>query len=126
MKRRVLLIEDNEDCRTALRDLLEVLGHVVEDAQGGTDGLRKADDFAPEVVVLDLGLPDVDGYELTRSLRARQDPPMLIAFTGNAGSEAKQRAREAGIDLFLVKPNGLTELLDTISGSREPLRKPAS
>jgi CheY-like chemotaxis protein len=128
VNRRVLLIEDHEDCRTAMGELLETLGHVVQSAATGAEGVRKGGEFHPDVVVLDLGLPDMDGYELTRALRRQSASSLLIAFTGTASPADERRATAAGIDVFLVKPNGLTELIDTIAASAgEPARrKPAS
>lgn len=105
-RRRVLLVEDNEDARDALRDLLEVWGHQVEIAVDGEEGEAKARRLRPEIALIDVGLPKVDGYELARRLRASAEVKnaYLVALTGYGGPEQKSRALQAGFDLHVVKP----------------------
>ncbi|HET9599218.1 MAG TPA: MASE1 domain-containing protein [Anaeromyxobacteraceae bacterium] len=113
--RRVLVIEDNVDGAEMLRESLELALHEVAVAHSGEEGLAKARVFRPEVVVCDVGLPGLDGYEVARRIRA--DPalsPALIAVTGYALPEDRARAREAGFDLHLAKPFDLAVLEDLV------------
>ena len=103
--RSVLIIEDNADARQSLRILLESLGHQVLEAADGVAGLALARAEQPEVVLIDLGLPELDGFEVARSLRAGgSDRMVLIAVTGYGQAEDRRRSREAGFDAHLVKP----------------------
>jgi PAS domain S-box-containing protein len=104
--RCVLVIEDNDDARESLRLLLESLGHQVLEAANGSQGLALALDRKPEVVLIDLGLPGLDGYEVARALRAGlgDATTTLIAVTGYGQTEDRQRSRAAGFDAHLVKP----------------------
>ncbi|HEX6861349.1 MAG TPA: response regulator, partial [Thermoanaerobaculia bacterium] len=89
-----------------LRDFLELSGHEVETANSGTDGLQAAREFHPEVVLCDLGLPGMDGYQVAAALR--RDPETasakLIAVTGYGREEDRRKSKEAGFDLHLTKP----------------------
>jgi CheY-like chemotaxis protein len=103
----VLVIEDNDDARRTLRLLLELKGHIVRDAPDGPSGLLAAREFGPEVALIDIGMPGMDGYEVARVLRERQDGPLrLIAVSGYGLPEHRRRGAEAGFDLHLVKPVG--------------------
>ncbi|HYH46505.1 MAG TPA: ATP-binding protein [Thermoanaerobaculia bacterium] len=109
---RILLVEDNVDAAEMLGELLELSGHQVETAHSGPAGLEAARRFLPEVVLCDIGLPGMDGYEVCRQLRA--DPVTrgahLVALTGYGGESDRMQAREAGFDLHLVKPVGPDQL----------------
>ncbi|MCO5171049.1 MAG: ATP-binding protein [Planctomycetes bacterium] len=109
---RVLVIEDNVDAASTLRDLLELEGHAVEVAHTGAEGLAAAASRPPDLVLCDLGLPDMSGHDVARSLRA--DPSLqglqLVALTGYARPEDRQRAAEAGFDEHLSKPPPLEAL----------------
>jgi signal transduction histidine kinase len=104
--RRVLVVEDNADAALTMRDFLELSGHEVQLAASGTDGVQAARDFHPEVVLCDIGLPGMDGFEVAAALR--RDPTTssakLIAVTGYGGAEDRRRSKEAGFDLHLTKP----------------------
>jgi signal transduction histidine kinase/ActR/RegA family two-component response regulator len=104
--RRILVVEDNPDAAATLRDFLELSGHEVELACSGTDGVSAARRFHPEVVLCDLGLPGMTGFEVAAQLR--RDPEtasaQLIAVTGYGRDEDRRRSREAGFDLHLTKP----------------------
>jgi signal transduction histidine kinase/CheY-like chemotaxis protein len=106
--RRVLLVEDNADVRESLRTLLEHAGHVVYEAEDGQAGVDAALRLKPDVVLIDIGLPRLDGYQVARQLRARREvlggDVRLIAVTGYGQAEDRRRAREAGFDEHLVKP----------------------
>jgi PAS domain S-box-containing protein len=104
--RRLLLVDDNVDAAASQAALLRVLGHEVEVAYDGESALEKARAFRPEVVLLDLGMPGMDGYEVARRLRASEAGShlKLIAQTGWAQEEDRRRTREAGFDAHLAKP----------------------
>ncbi len=110
--RRVLVIEDNADAADMLAATLELGGAVAEVARTGRQGVEKARAFKPEVVLCDIGLPDMDGYEVARTLRA--DPALghvkLVALSGYAGAEDVARARESGFDTHLAKPASMEAL----------------
>ncbi len=109
--RRILLVEDNRDGRESMRVVLELLGHEVATAADGPDGLEKALALAPEVGLLDIGLPGMDGYQMARQLRKAFGRKIyLIAHTGYGQPEDRRRAYEAGFDAHLVKPADLNEL----------------
>ena len=102
---RVLLIEDNGDARDALRALLELDGYEVHAAADGIQGLDLARTKAPEVALVDIGLPGFDGYEVARRMRALPaPPPVMIALTGYSEPEDRERAKDAGFAAHLVKP----------------------
>jgi CheY-like chemotaxis protein len=124
---RILLIEDHEDARQMMRIGLEHEGHTVFDAPDGPAGLRLVGDIAPDVIVVDLGLPGLDGYEVGRRLRDRTDvgAPLLIALSGYGQPEARQRAREAGFDAHLTKPVAPGELSAFIAARLHALSTPA-
>ncbi len=110
--RRVLVIEDNDDAADTLREVLELGEHVVEVAYSGRDGIEKARAFHPDVVLCDIGLPEMDGYEVARTMRA--DPELgrvaLVALSGYAQPEDVATAREAGFDAHLAKPPSIETL----------------
>jgi signal transduction histidine kinase len=102
--RRVLLVDDNIDAVELICHGLERRGHKVAQAHDGISAIGVADDFAPEVAFLDIGLPGCDGYEVARQLRARMPACRLIAVTGYGRPEDAARALDAGFDMHLVKP----------------------
>jgi signal transduction histidine kinase/CheY-like chemotaxis protein len=103
--RDILLVEDNEDARVMLRAALELEGHTVRDAADGASALSLALEAPPEVAVIDIGLPDMNGYELAQRLRqSLQQNVRLIALTGYGQPEDKARALAAGFDVHLTKP----------------------
>jgi CheY-like chemotaxis protein len=110
---RVLLIEDNEDGREMMAMMLESQRYQVTTAIDGDDGLRKAAAAPPDIALVDIGLPGIDGYEVARRLRA--DPAMrgvrLIALTGYGQDSDQQRALAAGFDAHLVKPVEFASLM---------------
>jgi len=104
--RRILIVEDNDDARESLRLLLESLGHRVLEAGDGQRGLALALHHQPEVVLIDLGLPELDGYEVARALRSSPicKTAALIAVTGYGQADDRRRSKDAGFDAHLVKP----------------------
>src|SRR5262249_14425073 len=122
---RILMIEDNRDAREMLRVLLELGGHHVDEARDGRTGIRMASASAPEVVLIDLGLPDLDGYEVARSIRKRLGSQVrLIALTGYSDPEARRRAVEAGVDHPLVKPGAPEPLTRALQLPPFPAARP--
>jgi CheY-like chemotaxis protein len=117
-RRRILVIEDNPDTAITLRDVLELEGHEVHIAADGLDGVAAALRLRPEVVVCDIGLPGIDGYEVARRLqRSGVAPATLIALTGYASPGDLHRAAAAGFQHHLGKPADLDQLSRLISGA---------
>jgi two-component system CheB/CheR fusion protein len=110
-RRRVLLVDDNRDAADSLALLLQASGHEVRTAHDGLAGLEAARAARPEVVLLDIGLPRMDGYEVARRLRAQLGHDVvLVALTGYGQADDRRRAREAGFNIHLVKPVDLDAL----------------
>lgn len=110
--RRVLVVEDNPDGLETLMALLAMLGHEVEGAADGAEAIERAASFQPDVVLLDLGLPVMDGFEVARRLRqdARTAGVVIAALTGWGSEGDRQRTAEAGFDAHLTKPIELPAL----------------
>jgi CheY-like chemotaxis protein len=110
-RRRVLLIEDNPDGRESLRMLLSYLGHQVDVAADGEEGVQKALALLPDLALVDIGLPGMNGYEAARRIRAALGRNIvLIAYTAYDSEETERQVAEAGFDAHLVKPIELSEL----------------
>jgi PAS domain S-box-containing protein len=101
---RLLVVDDSKDTVDSLAMLLRQNGHVVSTAGSGPAGLEAALSEALDVVLLDLGLPGIDGYEVARRIREQTDKPLLIAMTGYGQAEDRERSREVGFAYHLVKP----------------------
>jgi signal transduction histidine kinase/CheY-like chemotaxis protein len=120
--RRILLVEDNRDVREGLKSLLEEEGHEVWAAGDGVEGVELALIHPPDVALVDIGLPKLDGYAVARSLREALGPHvLLIALTGYGLPEDRRRALESGFDAHLIKPVTLNVILDLLEDDR---RKP--
>ena len=108
----MLVVDDYVDATRALERLLAVMGHEVIIAHDGKSGIELAERVRPDVILLDIGLPEMDGYSVARHLRSL--PSMaatrIIALTGYGAERARQTVREAGFDLHLVKPVDADEL----------------
>ena len=107
---RILLIEDEAPIRRFLRISLESQGYRVAEARRGEDGARLAAAWSPHLVILDLGLPDIDGQQLIRRLREWSAVPILV-LSVRADEDEKVRALDAGADDYLTKPAGIQELM---------------
>jgi two-component system, sensor histidine kinase len=119
----ILVVEDNADSRRTLARLLQLYGHRVEAAEDGPSGLETALRRRPEVVLLDIGLPGMDGYEVGRRIRKQLAADVfLIALTGYGQPEDRERVRDAGFDLHLVKPID-PEKLNSILAARLPVER---
>ncbi len=103
---RILVVDDYRDAGETLQWLLEEYGHTVQVAHSGEEALQVATQFRPDLVLCDLGLPGLDGFEVCRRLR---DQPLLeqrpvVAMTGYGNAEYRERADQAGFDQYLLKP----------------------
>jgi signal transduction histidine kinase len=116
---RILIVDDNADVRTTLREMLSLDGHEVHEAGDGATGIAIARAHAPDVALIDIALPDVDGYEVARRLRSGEHGMRmkLIAVTGFGQPEDERRALEAGFDAHLTKPVRLAQLARAIAGA---------
>jgi DNA-binding response OmpR family regulator len=108
---RVLLIEDNANLAFGLRTNLEVEGYVVDVANTGEDGLERARSFVPDLVILDLMLPGLDGFRVLRNLRAEKFTMPVLVLTARGEEADKVRGLKLGADDYVTKPFGLLELL---------------
>jgi two-component system, sensor histidine kinase len=102
--RRVLVIEDDPDTRESLKALLELEGHHVSVARDGAEGFEIARRTHPDVALVNIAMPGVNGYEVARRLRTAGESIYLVAVTGYGRPEDRTRAREAGFDVYLLKP----------------------
>ena len=116
--RQVLVIEDNVDAGQSLADILEIQGHRVRIARDGRSGLELARAVRPDVVLCDIGLPDLNGFDVARAMRRDEclRSTRIIALSGYAHAEDRQRAREAGFDAHVAKPADLDELMKALVG----------
>jgi len=116
---RILIIEDNADARNMARLGLELLGQTVSTASNGETGIEMALADLPDAVIVDIGLPGLDGYEVGRRLRkALGDRVRLVALTGYSQPEDRRRVRDAGFDLHLVKPVAPADILKGLTPQR--------
>jgi len=118
--RRVLIVDDNEDAANSLALILELGGHETASVYSAVDALARAAEFRPDVVLLDIGLPGMDGYEVAQKLR--ELPGLrdirLVAVTGYGRSDDRLRARDAGFDDHLTKPVEYAVLERTLARAR--------
>lgn len=118
--RRVLIVDDNEDAANSLAMILNLGGHETASVYTAVDALQRAASFRPDVVLLDIGLPGMDGYEVAQKLR--ELPGLrdirLVAVTGYGRSDDRIRARDAGFDDHLTKPVEFAVLERTLAGIR--------
>jgi CheY-like chemotaxis protein len=115
--RRILVVDDNVDAADSLAELLRLRGHEVRVAHSGTSALESVESFLPEIIFLDIAMPDMDGYEVARRLHQRSDldDPLIVAVTGFGRDADRQMARDAGFDEHATKPldpNALARLLN--------------
>ena len=121
--RRVLVIDDNVDSTDSMVTMLNLLGHVAQGAYSGEQGLDEAEVFLPDLVLLDLNMPDMDGFTVVRRLRARfGDELMIAALTGYGRRGDRRTTLETGFDAHLTKPVGLEQLQRVLSGG--PILRP--
>ncbi|CAN5223945.1 hypothetical protein BH10PSE16_BH10PSE16_30970 [soil metagenome] len=113
---KILVVDDNPDAAAMLGELLRLLGHEVRVAFGGREAMAAALMFRPDIVFLDIGLPDIDGYAVARQLRAQPETArmVLVALTGYGQSEDRLRTQEAGFDHHLVKPADASQIIEIV------------
>jgi CheY-like chemotaxis protein/two-component sensor histidine kinase len=116
--RRILIVDDNADAANSLAQVLSLDGHVTEPVYSAQEALSHASSFAPEVVLLDLGLPEMDGYEVARRLRERPEfaAVRMVALTGYGQSQNVRRSCEVGFDDHLTKPVDFAALDRVLAG----------
>lgn len=113
----LLIVDDHSSVLEAMRDLLELRGHRVTVAGNGAEALRIVERRPPQLIILDIGLPDMSGYDLARTVRSRHAPENLaiFAFSGFDAPAHNATITECGIDMYLTKPVPIGELNDLIS-----------
>jgi CheY-like chemotaxis protein len=117
--RRILVVDDNDDAASLLAVLLQLDGHEVQTARDGGEAVDRAESFQPEVVLMDLVMPGMDGFEASRRIRARpwSRNVLIVALTGRGRDIDRSRARDAGIDLHFIKPVDTRVLLGVVARS---------
>lgn len=116
--RRVLVVDDHPDAAEVVCAFLRVLGHATCAATTGEAALREAEAFAPDLVIIDIGLPDLSGYEVARRLRVRLGPGVyLVAMTGWGQPADRASALAAGFDRHVVKPPDAAKLTELIAAA---------
>jgi two-component system CheB/CheR fusion protein len=120
---RILIVDDYADAAETLAFLLGMDGHEVRTATDGSEAIAAAAWFHPDVIVLDIGMPGMDGFEVAGRIRGAGSGSTahLVAMTGYATREFRSRAKSAGFDEFLVKPVTLTSLRDALATYRQHL-----
>lgn len=116
---RVLVVEDHRDLGEVLVETIALLGHDARSVRDGVDALALWDDPSPDVALVDLGLPRLDGYEVARRVRATGAATFLVAITGYVDRDVPARCRAAGFDLHLLKPVRLSLLETLLQGARQ-------
>lgn len=113
---RVLVVDDDPDAATSLAMLLDASGFRVQTAFGGEAALEAAARFEPNACILDINMPDMNGYDLARRIQERtsEHPPLLATVTGNSDYAHLDRAANAGFDLHFTKPADPTEVIDQL------------
>jgi PAS domain S-box-containing protein len=118
-RRRILVVDDNQDAAVSLANALNILGHETRTAFDGASSLELGAEFGPEVVILDIGMPGLNGYETARRMRTQPwgKAVLLIALTGLGHGDDRRRSSEAGFDAHLVKPVELAALQELLEGA---------
>lgn len=112
--KRILVVDDNVDGATTIAEILQILGHTVSVVHDGLSAVRQAEEQRPDIVLLDIGLPDIDGYEAARRMRAQPDGAslVLIALTGWGQEEDREKTVQAGFNQHWVKPVDFEKLAE--------------
>ena len=121
----MLVVEDNADAREVLVAALRLDGHAIHEATDGHSGLELALRIVPDVALIDIGLPGLDGYELARRIRAAEAGAgmLLVAVTGYGQADDRRRALAAGFDVHLVKPVATERLLEVLQRAGSATRR---
>lgn len=119
-QRRVLVVDDNRDAAESMAAVLQLMGSETRVAHDGIEALKVAEAFTPEVMLIDIGMPRMNGYDLARTIRSqpRGADVMLIALTGWSQDDDSRRSNEAGFDLYLTKPADLNMLDKLLAAER--------
>ena len=128
-RKRVLIVEDEADTRAMIGEMIERAGYEPADAAEGTEGLAKAESFRPDVILLDVAMPDLDGYEVCRVLKENPETKTIpvIFVTGSADAELNRRAYQAGAVACITKPfrfEAIVAVLESAFASAERQAKP--
>jgi CheY-like chemotaxis protein len=123
--RRVLVVDDNADAADSLADIVKLLGHAVEVAYDGPSAVERARANPPEIVLCDVGLPGMSGYDVARTLRASAGAARLFAVTGYAQPEDVKRALDAGFDGHIAKPCDPAEIERLLASREQRVAAPA-
>jgi len=118
--KRVLIVEDDEDAREVIGELIDALGHEAVPVASAGEAVQRVEEQKLDVALIDLSLPETDGYEVARRIRATLAGASvrLVALTGYSDASTRKRASEAGFDDFLVKPAHLSALEAIVNGAR--------
>ena len=113
MTKKILVVEDTEDNRQILRDLLGMAGYTMIEAQDGAEGVAKATEHKPDLILMDIQMPVMDGYEATRQIKANPELKAIpiVAVTSYALSGDEAKARAAGCDDYIAKPYSPRQML---------------
>lgn len=127
LSRRVLVVDDNADAANSLAKLLELTGHEARTAYDGPSALEAARAYRPDLILLDIGLPNLDGYEVARRLRKQPDNErtLIVALTGYGQDADQRRSRAVGFDCHLVKPVDFDMIQLLLTSLRSPARAPS-
>lgn len=115
---RVLVVEDHPDTLELFAEVLRIRGYAVEVANDGDDAVAKAATFRPHLVLLDLGLPTLDGYEVAAAVRAANPDVRIVAVTGYGRPGDRHKTRAAGFDAHLTKPVAMQNIFDALADAR--------
>jgi len=121
---RILVVDDYPGAANASCLLLGAMGHEAKSALDGASALELANTFAPHVVLLDIGLPDISGYDVARRLRNLPHPPFIAALTGWGAKHDRAKSLAAGVDLHVVKPASMDKLAEIIEAAQRKLTGP--
>lgn len=126
LKHRVLVVDDHPDTAEAACMLLANLGHLCTPVRTGAAAIDEAERFKPDIVILDIGLPDLSGYEVARELRSRYGQAIyLCAFTGWGQGDDRLRSISAGFDQHVMKPANAAALREVIANAEQRRGQPA-
>lgn len=120
LERKILVVDDNVDAADLVAELLQLLGYSVAQAYSGQDGLKLIQEFHPDIAIVDLGMPGMDGFAFAEEVRRlpQLEGVTLIACTAWNDQEIRERAQAAGFDLHLPKPANIDSLLNVIASAR--------
>jgi len=122
LPRRILIVDDNADAAASLALLLKISGHETQTANDGLEAVRTAETFLPDVVLLDIGLPKLNGFDACRQIRQQEwgRSMKIVALTGWGQEGDRREATEAGFDAHMLKPVDYRDLMTVLSGMGPP------